>query len=237
MDLASQPEEAIEPQARWVAPLAGAEPMGFGEYEVVAGDCITSVADAHGHFWQTLWEHPENAELKRTRQDPNVIRVGDKLHVPELEAKDENGPTEQRHRFRKLGVPAMFRVQLLRGKRPRAGLKFTLMVDVAMHQGLTDAEGLIAVPLAPGARSATLLLHTADGDERLEFDLGHTEPVETIQGVQQRLRNLGLLKEITGKVDQGMASAVSLFQRRMGIEPDGLVNDDFRKQLRDAHGS
>lgn len=233
----SQPEAVPVPQLQWIDPSEGGGPVGGGEYEVVAGDCITSVADAHGHFWQTVWEHPENAELKRTRQDPNVIRVGDKLHVPELEVKDESGPTEKRHRFRKLGVPAMFRVQLLRGKKPRSGLKFTLMVDVAMHQGLTDAEGLIAVPLAPGARSATLLLHTADGDERLEFDLGHTEPVETIQGVQQRLRNLGLLKEITGKVDQGMAGAVSLFQRRMGIEPDGLINDDFRKQLRDAHGS
>lgn len=237
MEPESQPENPSVPNARWIAPSAGSEPVGFGEYEVIAGDCITSVADAHGHFWQTLWDHPENAEIKAARQDPNVIRTGDKLHVPEIEPKDEDGPTEKRHRFRKLGVPAMFRVQLLRGGKPRSALKYTLMIDAAMHQGETDPEGQIAVPLAPGAQSATLLLHTADGDERLEFNLGHTEPVETLLGVQQRLRNLGLLKEITGKVDDGLAGAVSLFQRRMGIEPDGLINDDFRTQLRDAHGS
>lgn len=211
--------------------------MGLGAYEVVAGDCITSVADAHGHFWQTLWDHPENAEIKSVRRDPNVIRLGDRLHVPEIEPKDESGTTERRHRYRKLGVPAMFRVQLLRGTKPRAGLKFTLMIEAEWHQGETDGQGEIAVPLAPGARKATLLLHTADGDERLEFNLGHTEPVETIVGVQQRLRNLGLLKEITGEVDEAMSGAVSLFQRREGMEPDGLINDDFRGRLRDAHGS
>ncbi len=224
-------------KARWVEPAAGSGSVGNGAYEIRAGDCITSVADAHGHFWKTVWDHGENAELRRVRQDPNVIRVGDKLHVPEIEPKNENGPTEKRHRFRKLGVPAMFRVQLLRGKKPRAGLKFTLMIDAAWHQGETDAEGQIAVPLAPGAQSATLLLHTADGDERLEFSLGHTEPVETIEGVQQRLRNLGLLSETTGEVDAAMAGAAALFQRRMGVEPNGLMDDDFRRLLRDAHGS
>jgi len=237
MDHKSQPRAESVPKARWVVPTTGSEPVGFGEYKILAGDCITSVADAHGHFWQTLWDHPENAEIKAARQDPNVIRTGDKLHVPEIEPKDESGLTEKKHRFRKLGVPAMFRVQLLRGGKPRSALKFTLMIEAVWHQGETDAKGEIEVPLSPGAQTATLLLHTGDGDERLEFNLGHTEPVDTIVGVQQRLRNLGLLKEITGAVDDGMAGAVSLFQRRMGIEPDGLINDDFRTQLRDAHGS
>ncbi len=233
----SQPEAVPVPQLQWIDPSEGGGPVGGGEYEVVAGDCLTSVANARGHYWKTIWDHNKNTELRNIRRDPNVIGVGDRLHVSAIEPKDENGPTEKRHRFRKLGVPAMFRVQLLRGKKPRAGLKFTLMVDAVWHQGLTDADGEIAVPLAPGATRATLLLHTADGDERLEFDLGHTEPVETLIGVQQRLRNLGALREVSGKLDGATARAVELFNVRMGVEPNGRIDDEFRKQLRDAHGS
>jgi len=235
LDGGSSPSEA--PRVQWINPADGEAPIGEGTYTVVAGDCITSIADAHGHFWQTVWDHSENAEIKRSRRDPNVIRAGDRLHVPEIESKDESGATERRHRFKKLGVPAMFRVQLLRGKKPRAGVTFTLMIESVWHEGQTDAEGQIAVPMAPGAKTAVLLLRSADGDERLEFDLGHTEPVETIEGVQQRLRNLGLLPTVTGVLDAAMAGAAALFQRRMGVEPNGLIDDDFRRLLRDAHGS
>jgi hypothetical protein len=39
-------------------------------HDVAQGDCLLSIAEQYGFFWETLWEHPRNAELKQTRKRP-----------------------------------------------------------------------------------------------------------------------------------------------------------------------
>ena len=80
-----------------------------------AGQCLTSIADARGLFWQTIWNHAGNAELKRLRKDPNILKPGDVVFVPDRQRKQEAGATEQRHRFRLKGVPVKLRLRLMKG--------------------------------------------------------------------------------------------------------------------------
>ena len=79
---------------------------------VAAGDCISSIAIAHGFDWDTVWNHPKNAELKNRRRDPNVLRPGDVVFVPERELRHEQGATQKRHIFRMKGVPARLRMRI-----------------------------------------------------------------------------------------------------------------------------
>ena len=81
---------------------------------VEQGDCISSIADEHGFFWETLWNLPENSELKQQRKEPTILREGDVVHVPDLRPKDESCATEQLHKFKRKGVPAKLKLRMLR---------------------------------------------------------------------------------------------------------------------------
>lgn len=78
------------------------------------GDCLHSIADAHGLFWETIWNHPENRELKSAYATPSQLKPGDHLFVPEKTRKEESGGTETKHTFRRKGVPCKLSLKLIR---------------------------------------------------------------------------------------------------------------------------
>ena len=61
------------------------------------GECVGSIAFEHGFFPDTLWDHPNNAELKGKRGDPNVLLAGDVVHVPDLRPKEVAVAAGQSH--------------------------------------------------------------------------------------------------------------------------------------------
>lgn len=83
------------------------------EYKARQGDCISSIAADKGFFWETLWNHPDNAELKKKRGDPNVLMPGDVIQVPEKELRSEKSATDQKHVFKRKSVPAKLRMRLV----------------------------------------------------------------------------------------------------------------------------
>jgi hypothetical protein len=80
------------------------------KYTARQGDCMNSIAFCHGFFPDTLWLHPDNRELRERRKADNVLLSGDIVNIPDLEPRVESKPTEQRHRFKRRGVPAVLRI-------------------------------------------------------------------------------------------------------------------------------
>jgi hypothetical protein len=203
-------------------------------HRVQQGECISSIAQDHGFFPATIWNHDNNAKLRELR-DPNVLHPGDEVFIPDREIKTEVGATDKRHTFVRKGVPAKFRIQLCNGMEPRPKVPFSLVVDgTTTIEGETDDEGVLDVFISPKARHGVLTVN--GGDQVIHVNFGNLAPVEEDEGVDQRLFNLGLSRSRSPS-DKGRRAALRMFQRRFGLEPTGEADDATRAKLVEIHDS
>lgn len=203
---------------------------------VKIGECLNSIADQYGFFPGTIWDHPDNAAIKARRQ-PGVLGEGDVLVVPDAGQKAASVATDARHCFKRRGVPALFRLQLLAGGEPRAGLPFSLDLGGSAVSGATDSHGWIRAWIPPGIKSAGLTVGEGQDEEHYQIDFGQLEPVDTVKGVQARLKNLGFDCEVTGELDEATEAAIELFQEEIDHpDPSGELDEFTRRQLEARHG-
>lgn len=154
-----------------------------------AGDSLPSIATTSGFTWETLWDRPENAELKALRKNPNTLREGDEVFIPEIEKRQESCATEERHTFKRLGDPVKFKLQLKRMGQPRKDEPFVMMIDGKIVEGTTDGDGKLEVFIPGNARTA--VLHLNEGKEKHNIRIGRLDPIDELSGIKQRLNNLG----------------------------------------------
>jgi hypothetical protein len=169
----------------------------MGAYHTVRqGEHLSGIAKANGfRDYRTIWDDPNNADLKQKRQNPNVLFPGDQLFIPDKEQRQESRNTGQRHRFkvRDTGLKLRLVLEDLYEK-PIANAKCKLTIESETFDLTTDGEGKLEQEIRKQAEKATLLIldeqTPADGIE-LEVKIGHLDPVDKISGQKARLNNLG----------------------------------------------
>lgn len=205
-------------------------------HRVQQGECLVSIAEDYGFFWETLWNHPPNADLRALRFEPTVLVPGDEVVIPDRTIKDYTRPTGARHTFRVKNIPAKFNLRLLDvSDEPRRGLAYTLTIDGVVTRGTTDGDGWVRGSMPPRARHATIELD--EGGEKYEVDLGHLEPVDTMRGAQERLASLNAYDyEPDGLPSDEWTAALQDFQRASGLSPTGELDRSTVHALREAYG-
>jgi len=199
------------------------------QHTVASGDCLSSIAEQYGLLWETIWNHPDNTELKLKRKDPNVLYPGDVVFVPDKRAGEVDCATNQRHKFRKKGVPAKLRLRLLDGDEPRANVPYQLQIDGEWKSGTTDGDGYLEQPLPPAARTGKLIAGEGPTQDVYEFDLGNLDPLNTDEGPAGRLCNLGY--DVSN-----LTEAVSAFQHKCDLPVTGEIDDATRQKLKEVFG-
>ena len=174
--------------------------MADKKYTVKQGDCISSIAFKYGFFPDTIWNDSKNSKLKQDRKDPNALFPGDSLVIPEKQLKEEQCQAEQKHRFRRKGVPERLRIQFLTGDEeedaPRKAIPYTLDITtksggpLPQKKGKTDNDGFLDEAIPPDASKGKIVLDEGEDEQVHEGMLGHLDPIDTISGVQARLNNL-----------------------------------------------
>jgi N-acetylmuramoyl-L-alanine amidase len=216
----------------------GTGPVGDGDYVVRQGDCMESIAHRYGFFWETLWNDAGNRALKETRKDPNALLPGDRVHIPDKRRREETGATDQRHRFRRLGVPSeLYLVLKDEDDEPRSGVNYSISIDGRHESGTTNADGEVRHAIPPDARKCILRIGDGEDAEEYEVAIGHIDPITENSGVRGRLANLGYLPPgEAGGDDPPPEAAVRAFQEKAGIEPTGIVDEQTQQALEDEHG-
>lgn len=205
-------------------------------HEVNQGDCISSIAFEYGFFPDTVWNHPNNAELKNQRKDPNVLMPGDIVFVPDRRGKEVSKPTDQVHKFKVKNTPEKLNLQLLKEGEPRAGEEYELEIDDLKFTGTTDSQGRIQQSIPPNAKQGRLTLKKSE--EAFEIRLGHLDPHDQITGVQGRLRHLGFyFGPIDGQMSPELEHAIQEFQISKELEPDGELGSKTINALKDLYGA
>jgi N-acetylmuramoyl-L-alanine amidase len=207
-------------------------------YEVKAGDCISSIGFEHGFLPDTIWNYPDNEELKKLRQDPNVLLPGDIIIIPNLRLKEVSEPTNMVHKFYRKAVPEKLRLQFKLNDLPRANEPYTVEIDqkIVMTDKKTDSEGRIECSIPPNAREILVIFN--NGQEVYKVYAGLLNPIDEISGVQARLKNLGFYAgPIDNKLSPEFEEAIRSYQtaNNLGTQ-DGILNDETRTSLKQAYG-
>lgn len=205
-------------------------------HTVASGECISSIAYAHGLFPETVWEHEANAELRKTRKNPNVLQPGDVLTLPDRGTRSERLATGARHEFRRRGIPEKLRLRFVDANgKARAGAAYTLTVDGKAKEGVTDGDGALEEFVPPDAQAAQLSL----GGETYELELRALQPATTEAGQRARLCNLGFLDPADAEgegADAALQAALKAFQKSQKKRETGLADDATIAALEAAHG-
>lgn len=196
---------------------------------VQQGECLSSLAARYGvGGWEELFEHPDNAELKKKRPNPNILAPGDEVVIPEVQTKFVPAVTGRRHVFQVKLRKVKLRIAVVnRSGKPYPGKPFVVNVSARQIHGTTASNGMVEAEVP--ARESTARLRvwlrgvSEDGLPTIDRDLaiGHIDPIDTNSGVQGRLSNLGYSCPITNgtdtQVDERLLSAARSFRTYHGL--------------------
>jgi hypothetical protein len=212
------------------------------KHTVRQGECLSSIAAKYGFSdFRTIYNHPENADFKSKRPNPNLIYPGDIVSIPEPTAKAATCATGKSHRF-KLKLPrALLRLEV-QLEEPH---HYELLVGGETFPGTTDGKSPIEHRIPPLAAEGRLELWPAtEGNEEAregaffwDLAIGHLDPIEMLSGVQGRLANLGYYSgPIDGRDSPDLSLAIASFESDMELTVTGKADGEaLQNKLREVH--
>src|ERR1043166_1001995 len=198
-------------------------------HTVQQGETLLGLAHTNGlKDYNTILDAPENAELKKKRTDPGILKEGDKVFIPNKVMRQEPSAVDAKHTYNVSPPKVWIRIAVNDAAGAAlAGKKYELSVDGVTTNGEISKDGVIERAVAVTAASGTLTV-TIDDKTKQTWDLclGYMDPLDEDSGVVARLRNLGF--------DYGddTAAAVSAFQARTGLDVTGTIDDALRTKLK-----
>lgn len=209
-------------------------------YVVRQGDYLSKLAFAHGFDVDEVWNDPKNAELKSSRQSPNLLHPGDLVHFPRpkrVGSPLQKGTTNKYQ----VNVP-MTSVHLVfkNEKGPIANEPYTIEGLGAREEGTSDGDGGLTIKMPIHVRE----IHVVFPKKYLSYPVrvGDMDPIDEPMGARKRLEHMGYRTPPSDEVSESEAEqqdqkAINAFQRAHGLEPTGKLDDATKAAIVKEHGS
>lgn len=209
---------------------------------VIQGECLSSIAKKYGFKnWKTIYEHPENKNLKEKRSTPNILFPGDRIIIPDKSLKQVDLETNGKYKIKIKTQKIQFRIYLKdRKAQPIANKKYELMIDNRTFYGTTGSKGLIEREISEDADIGYLIVEINElpyGEKySWKIKIGNLDPAEENSGIQARLNNLGFYcGTVDGIIGQKTKDALKAFQQSYNIEPTGEIDNTTKKKIEEIH--
>jgi N-acetylmuramoyl-L-alanine amidase len=207
-------------------------------HSVEQGEHLSEIALKYGFAkYQTIWDHPQNAALKKKRVNPNVLFPGDVIFIPKSAYKELPCATGEKHKFVVPGSPPLTLRVIVRNRKgmPLADAYCELTIEGATYKLKTDGNGLIERQIPATAKIGKLRVPEMQIESPLK--IGHLDPIDEQSGLLGRLRNLGYYRGPMEEVDKDeLKSAIEEFQCDFGLKVDGDAGPKTQAKLKELHG-
>jgi N-acetylmuramoyl-L-alanine amidase len=212
-------------------------------HTVQQGECISSIAHHYGFTdWRTIWNHANNADLRRRRPNPNILRAGDRIFIPDHQQRDVGRSTGSLHAFVAPSSTVLLRLKIQdEADQPLANKRYELTVAGTTHHGTLNAEGILEQTVPASATQGELKVWPENpayecDDYVFPLAIGHLDPIDENTGVQGRLYNLGFdVGAIDGDIGARTREMLRAFQDTYSLDVNGELNDQTRNRIRELH--
>lgn len=213
-------------------------------HTVAQGETLTRIARQYKYSsWKKIYEHPDNAEFRTLRENPDIIFPGDKIIIPDIEPKKMSARAGKSYTFCIKKEKEMLLLNIGAGlETPLEGKRAVLKAGGQKVSALLDKDGLLEVELPdeyePNGSVELFLDENSDQPSHIfELELGTLDPIEELSGIQARCNALGF---DCGVVDGIMGSktreGVEEFQEAYELEVDGEPGPKTQAKLKEVYG-
>lgn len=210
---------------------------------VAQGETLLTVAHHYGfRDWHAVYDHPDNAALKSSRPNPDVLNPGDQIFIPDKDPIERDCVTDQRHRFKLKSLRALFRLRIQNHfDVPLRNAKYRLEVEGRTINSRLE-NGELKCEVLPTTRLANLTVwpDDADAENTLQWtiQLGHLDTTATTRGIKGRLNNLGFSCTVDdADLDDQARDALRAFQASVGLPATGEADAETINRLEAKHVS
>lgn len=214
-------------------------------HTVAQGETLTRIAKQYKYgSVEALYNHPDNAEFKKLRPNPDIIFEGDEITIPDITPKKMSARSGKTHIFCVKQPKEFFRMQVesLSGK-PLSNTRIVVDMGDEKIDTATDGEGMLEIEMTKGTEcDAKLDVYTTPDAEEPDFSfeakLTHLDPVEELSGVQARCTALGFDCGVAdGIMGAKTRAGVKEFQARYKLDVDGVPGPKTKAKLQEVYGS
>jgi hypothetical protein len=209
---------------------------------------LTAIAHRYGTTVADILSHPKNADLAKACPNPEILAPLDVVIVPVPDPKWIELKTGQTNEF--VSDPPKVELNvILRDAEghPLSGKAVSVEPSVGDDPLSTDGDGLLTLQVSILCRRLDVTV--TESGTRFTIWIGNLDPHSTDSGTLSRLRHMGHVGS-EGRLGAGraeleaidrqtvsLAAAVRSFQLTAENDETGVLDDNLRAQIRDAHAS